>query len=106
MDFTAAPMCHRVRTLQRYAADLISSLSAAVRARNRVHVSRQCETGGKNKVEEIREGSAAVSRDPIDHSAIPPRRNQAEFRTFLTEPDEFGATCALMYNERDGAGQN
>jgi len=36
-----------VRTLQRSAADLISTVSAAVRAHDRNHVSRQCESAGK-----------------------------------------------------------
>jgi hypothetical protein len=48
-----------VRTLQRDAADLISTVSAPVRARDRDHVSRQCERREKNRpnFEEIRERS-------------------------------------------------
>ena len=48
-----------MRTLQRYAADLISTVSAAVRVRDGGHVSRQCETRAKNRpsFEEIRERS-------------------------------------------------
>jgi hypothetical protein len=48
-----------VRTLQRDAADLISTVSAAVRARDRGHVSQQCERREKNgpNFEEIRERS-------------------------------------------------
>jgi hypothetical protein len=48
-----------VRTLQRSAADLISTVSAAVRARDRGHVSRQCERREKNSpnFEGIRERS-------------------------------------------------
>ena len=55
----AAPICRRVRTLERDVADLISPVSAAVRARDRSHVSRQCERRGKNRpnFEEIRERS-------------------------------------------------
>jgi hypothetical protein len=49
-----------VRTLQRDAANLISTVSAAVQARDRGHVSRQCEAREKNRPnsEEIRERSA------------------------------------------------
>ncbi len=55
----AAPICRHVRTLQRHAADLISTVSAAVRARDRDHVSRQCEAREKisPNFEEIRERS-------------------------------------------------
>jgi hypothetical protein len=59
MVVIAAPICRRVRTLQRDAADLISAVSAAVRAPDRDRVLRPCETRGKNRpnFEEIREGS-------------------------------------------------
>jgi hypothetical protein len=55
----AAPICRRVRPLQRDAADLLSTLSAAVRARDRGHVSLQCERHEKNRpnFDDIRERS-------------------------------------------------
>jgi hypothetical protein len=45
----AAPICRRVRTLQRDAADLISTVSAAVKCVIVVHVSRPCEAREKNR---------------------------------------------------------
>jgi hypothetical protein len=53
------PICRRVRTLQRDATHLISAVSAAVRARDGDHVSRQCEAPEKNRpnFEHIRERS-------------------------------------------------
>src|SRR5262245_5074860 len=98
----AAPICRRMRTLQRDAADLISTVSAAVRARDRSHVSRQCKRREKNRpnIEEIRERSGdrlsglalkevrarelwpdiedvglVFKTTAIDHSAIPPQRH-------------------------------
>jgi hypothetical protein len=48
-----------VGTLQRSTADLISTVSSAVLARDRDHVSRQCEPREKNRpnFEQIRERS-------------------------------------------------
>jgi hypothetical protein len=70
----AVRICRRVRTLRRYAAALISSVSAAVRARDRGQVSRQCETRGKNRpnFEKIRERS----RDRLSGLALKEVRAQ------------------------------
>ena len=53
------PIGRRVRTLQPANADLISTVGAALRARERGHVSRQCKGQEKSRpnLEEIRERS-------------------------------------------------